>query len=289
MCQPTDAAVSTFLRTAQTYSRTGAIGERYMGSTRWTRTYSSIAVGSHSREYFHVGRGEGYSLSITLSSVSGGADADIDVYLFSYDQYTEWTAGRTATAVAQWRDQVSGARLLQSGLASGDYELVFLNTRDNYLSRTVSWTRSNTWDDNAYDALRAVYTALRARGLTYITISRSYFAGAFGQRVRLPAVALTDRSANCMDGSILFASLLEAAGIRPILIYVPGHVYMAVHSAPSGSDDLILPVETTMLGSNDFEAAFDYAINSYEADFSAGSNSNVDIAVQRARGITPIP
>ena len=59
--------------------------------------------------------------------------------------------------------------------------------------------------------------------------------------------------ANCIDGAVLFASLLEGSSLNAALVLVPGHAFVA-WEAWEGSDDWRF-LETTMIGGHDFEAA----------------------------------
>jgi hypothetical protein len=106
--------------------------------------------------------------------------------------------------------------------------------------------------------VKAVYQALKARHIAYVNSVISFGAGELEsmQRVRLPREALTHRSANCIDGTVLMASVLEAASLNPGIALVPGHAFLARETweAPSGTWDYL---ETTMIGSHDFEAAVD--------------------------------
>ncbi len=101
----------------------------------------------------------------------------------------------------------------------------------------------------------AIYRALREASLTYVN-SVLYFGvvpGVIGQRVRLPREALAVRSANCIDGAVLLASLLEAASLHPALVLVPGHAFLAWETRERSDDWDYL--ETTMVGSEPFERA----------------------------------
>ena len=77
--------------------------------------------------------------------------------------------------------------------------------------------------------------------------------GELTQRTRLPRESLSGRAANCIDGSVLFASLLEGSSLNAALVLVPGHAFVG-WEVWDGSDDWKF-LETTMIGSHDFEAA----------------------------------
>ncbi|GIK75363.1 MAG: hypothetical protein BroJett021_43510 [Chloroflexota bacterium] len=103
---------------------------------------------------------------------------------------------------------------------------------------------------------RAIFDALKQQaGITYVNslIAFNPDESARGQRVRLPRETLEEQQANCIDGTLLFASLLEAISINPALVIVPGHAFVGWETgANSGEWDYL---ETTMIGSNEFEDA----------------------------------
>jgi hypothetical protein len=103
--------------------------------------------------------------------------------------------------------------------------------------------------------VRATFNALKEAQIVYVNSVLSFGAteGTYLQRVRLPREALEQKSANCIDGTLLMASLLEAASLNPGLVLVPGHAFLAWETQDHSGDWDYL--ETTMIGSHDFEAA----------------------------------
>ena len=64
--------------------------------------------------------------------------------------------------------------------------------------------------------------------------------------MRLPRESLTAGTANCIDGAVLFASLLEGISLSPALVIIPGHALVAWETwEDSGEWDYL---ETTMIG-----------------------------------------
>jgi hypothetical protein len=107
------------------------------------------------------------------------------------------------------------------------------------------------------EQVKALFNALKVEGIVYINSVLSFGAtkGEYMQRVRLPRESLATQSANCIDGTVLMASLLEAASLNPGLVLVPGHAFLAWETQDaSGEWDFL---ETTMIGSHDFAAAHD--------------------------------
>jgi len=104
--------------------------------------------------------------------------------------------------------------------------------------------------------VRAIYTALQAdAGITYVnsTVNFNPDQSARSQRVRLPRQSLAEQQANCIDGVLLFASLLEAASLSPALVIIPGHALVAWETGKkSGHWEYI---ETTKIGKASFDEA----------------------------------
>jgi hypothetical protein len=102
--------------------------------------------------------------------------------------------------------------------------------------------------------VRAVFEALKARRIVYVNSVICFGAGPgeHMQRVRLPRESLAKRSANCIDGTVLFASVLEAASLSTAILIVPGHALLGWQIQDGGDWDYI---ETTLIESADFATA----------------------------------
>jgi hypothetical protein len=103
--------------------------------------------------------------------------------------------------------------------------------------------------------VKAIFEALKEQGIRYINSTLCFGAGQgdMMQRIRLPRESLDTKSANCIDGTVLIASILEAATLSPAIVLIPGHAFLAWERAENTSDWDYL--ETTMIGSHSFEDA----------------------------------
>lgn len=111
-------------------------------------------------------------------------------------------------------------------------------------------------DDNGVDEqVKAIFDALKAEEITYVSSVLSFGAtrGEYMQRIRLPRESLAMKSANCIDATVLMASVLEAASLNAGLVLVPGHAFVAWERQDGIGQWSFL--ETTMIGTHDFEAA----------------------------------
>jgi hypothetical protein len=138
--------------------------------------------------------------------------------------------------------------------------------------------------------VRALFQALHEAGIRYVNTVLDYGAaeGAATQRTRLPRESLACKSANCIDGAVLMASLLEAASLHAALVFVPGHAFVGWQTGDHSPDWCYL--ETTMIQGGDFEAAcqsgqlqYDEAKKHYESRLRL-----YRLPELRARGIYPM-
>jgi hypothetical protein len=145
---------------------------------------------------------------------------------------------------------------------------------------------------SAAQQAQAVWDALAARGLSYVNVATDSgtSANVSTQYVRFPDQSVRDKGANCVDASVLFASILRRIGLRPVLLFRPGHCFTGYYDAPEGGH--IVAFETTYLGSAPFAAAEEEGARELQSTLPfLGSQqySVVDIALCRQQGINPIP
>jgi len=152
------------------------------------------------------------------------------------------------------------------------------------------------------EQVQAIYNALkRDAGLAYVNSPLNFGKqeGQITQRVRLPVTSLHESQsrANCIDGTVLYASLLELANIDPLIAVVPGHAFVGwrIWEGLAQYDFL----ETTMTGGDDFEAALKAGNQQYEEAREKGYfgrelfDSNgfarlINVAACRTRQIYPL-
>jgi len=145
--------------------------------------------------------------------------------------------------------------------------------------------------DSVVRQMRAVWDALAARGLSYADLATT--SGAVPdvntQYVRFLDQTLHDQGANCVDASVLLASVFRRIGLRPVLIFKPGHCFIAVYDAAQGGQ--LIGLETTLLNAAPFGSAFSMGaqeLNNTIPHLDSPGYSSVDIAVARQAGVRPI-
>ena len=105
-------------------------------------------------------------------------------------------------------------------------------------------------DDAVYRQVWAVWQALTAHGIRYSGADPAIERGPreYSQRVRTLGETWRDRSANCIDGSVLIASVLQRIGLRSFLVLVPGHAFVGFYTDAEAQRAGFL--ETTLLGAD---------------------------------------
>jgi hypothetical protein len=136
----------------------------------------------------------------------------------------------------------------------------------------------------------ALYQSLREAGLTYINSVIDYGSpvGQVTQRTRLPRESLAGRSANCIDGAVLMASLLEGSSLNAAIVLIPGHAFVGWETW-DGSDDWKY-LETTMIGGHEFAEACQSGQKQYDQALKYGRTGLKvhKLTDLRARGIWPM-
>jgi len=78
--------------------------------------------------------------------------------------------------------------------------------------------------------MKSVYEGLRTFDMEYVSDTKSMGNNLTYnyQRVKLPKNVLEERSGNCIELSCLFASVFEAMGLYPVIVFPPGHAMVGV-------------------------------------------------------------
>ena len=152
--------------------------------------------------------------------------------------------------------------------------------------------------ERVWDVVSAVWSAVTGLRLSY-TLPPASFEIA-GQKIRTPGSVLEGGVATCLDSAVLFAAVLEQAGLNPLVVFTTGHAFVGVWLQPVefsslltdeaaairrrfDIDDLLL-FETT-LATNDPPAKLSEAI-AYarrQVDENAQSLFQMAVDIRRAR------
>ena len=122
----------------------------------------------------------------------------------------------------------------------------------------------------------ALWYELQKRNFRYSSVSYSSLSSnvVYAQRVRTFEDALNSSQINCVDGSVLFASLLRAINITPVLVQMPGHMFVGYYTDSAKKNLTFL--ETTMIGDVDLDDYFpDEKLDSTRTTKSQGEMSRL--------------
>jgi hypothetical protein len=134
---------------------------------------------------------------------------------------------------------------------------------------------------------RAIYNAIKQQGISYVKSSITFGGNtSVSQRVRMPRESINYSSANCIDASVMFASLFENLAMDPIVVLVPGHAYVGVRVAQGSQHYLFIDV--ALVG----RSTYDVAVHSAEAGlakYGPSQITRIPIDSARNQGIYPMP
>lgn len=98
----------------------------------------------------------------------------------------------------------------------------------------------------------AVWNVLQRRHIHYSSVATPsvHSDQAYTQTVRFIGQAWGSQQANCVDGSVLFASVLYKIGLQPLLIRTPDHMFLGYYVKPrtSTAPGKLEFLETTLVG-----------------------------------------
>jgi len=176
--------------------------------------------------------------------------------------------------------------------------------------------------DDVMRQVFAIWNVLQRRGVTYSSITRPSGDSEIvhSQHVRFLDESVRFAQANCVDGTVLFASILYKIDLAPVLVIKPGHMFLGVNlSRPTtGQRPNMIFLETTLIGNpglksfrknwifltesgyRDSESyrQFIHAVNVGNQTFQSMANALaahqpsfqvIDIAAARKSGIAAIP
>jgi hypothetical protein len=156
-------------------------------------------------------------------------------------------------------------------------------------------------DHKVWDRMKAIYNAVADYyHVTYVATGTDFVPreeeeqGFTLQRLKLPYEVLESHSGMCVELSTLFASAFEKILLRPIIVTIPGHVYVGVPISWDSTTYYFL--EGTMVGRYSFEEAvqvgnkefMEEALEHIEED-RLDAYFWLDVSEARQEGIWPIP
>ena len=138
--------------------------------------------------------------------------------------------------------------------------------------------------------VRALSAALQQSGkLTYAPALVESVAGSDYQQVRLPRECLTDGLANCLEGVLLYCSLLEAMGLQAAVVWSREHAIVGWRES-GATDAAWFYLDTTKVDQGAFEQAMEWGTLFVEENQGkpAAEFGILPIRDLRAQNITPL-
>jgi len=192
-----------------------------------------------------------------------------------------------------WGDQFKFAPFIASWVTPHDLNVEKLLASAKELAPGRRLPGYEDWKDAAEQEVsttiqaRAIFNAVKKSGVSYVKSSITFGGNSdWSQRVRMPSESLGESSANCIDASVVFASLFENLGMDPEVVLVPGHAYIGVKVAKDSQRYLF--IDAALVGRFTFDAAVKSAEHGL-AKFAPGEITNINIDEARDRGIFPLP
>lgn len=238
------------------YDRLRAITQPVPVNVNWKLTVNDKPAGSQMR-------------TATLRSVY---DAPIQARTARGPENLSWVFAAYVTEDAPWIDKI-----LQDAL------------QRRFVRQFVGY-QGTTRD--VEQQVEAVYNALKQRGIRYssITASSNVSQKVFSQVVRFPRDSIANAQANCIDGTVLMASIFRKIGLDAFIILGPGHAMVGY--SPNGDPRQVNVIETTMLGDYRFAEALRQG-NARFADWMTNHRQApqfkiIRVADARQQGVMPI-
>ncbi|HHU01816.1 MAG TPA: hypothetical protein GXZ91_01605 [Christensenellaceae bacterium] len=149
----------------------------------------------------------------------------------------------------------------------------------------------NDEDGTVWDRLQAIWKAQEEYGIIYVSTPVAFSEG-YKQRIRTPYDVLEQKSGNCIETTLLYASAVEALKLESAIILIPGHAYIAVRMDQTNAKYYF--IETTLIGRAPFDRAVASGRENWEEDklhFDADEPYYHWINIHEARemGVLPMP
>jgi hypothetical protein len=168
----------------------------------------------------------------------------------------------------------------------------FITPSDSAMGNYASFIRTTAREDSteylpdALEAAMQVYHSLASLGLLYQPDPTAPFAEVQGDTlvvdsVSLPRETLKNITGDCDDITVLYNTVLEAAGVQTGIVTVPGHIYAAVNTGVSPREyarvhpdramsinhdgSLWILIEITMIGRASFLEAWQTGMRQWSA------------------------
>jgi hypothetical protein len=183
-----------------------------------------------------------------------------------------------------WCEMLRGMPHLLASFTAGNDPV--MHAAAELARRTAGGASPRDGDKEATRFLKAAYDLMR-RNVAYEPARGTDIDGVPSQYLKYGRDVLRTKQGTCINTSILYASMAEAAGLDPAIVVIPGHAFAAVRLPRSRK---LLFVETTG-GTVTANVPFDLACKVAREEFAKAAKSGllmiVSISELRAMGVAP--
>ncbi|MDM1299330.1 DUF4011 domain-containing protein [Empedobacter falsenii] len=182
-------------------------------------------------------------------------------------------------------------------------EAVNLLESNGYLTQFEGYQSNDK--DRVLQVVSSIYKTIQNHKIVYSAMPASFEKS--GQRIRLIDKVITTNFGNCIDLSLLFASILEAVDLNPIIVITSGHAFVGFWLEDKRFDSMInfditalnkrtakgikqiALIETTNLCKGN-DIPFSQAMDNAEKQLLADDNFllSIDVKNTRSYGIRPL-
>ncbi|MGQ0599022.1 hypothetical protein [Aquabacterium sp.] len=109
------------------------------------------------------------------------------------------------------------------------------------------WIGTQGTEQQTLEQVWAIWYLFQRNKFTYssVTTVSDTRTDLFSQTIRPLSQSVRTQQANCIDGTVLFASILRKIGIEPMIVLIPGHAFLGFFTDAAQRQPRFL--ETTML------------------------------------------
>ena len=219
-------------------------------------------------------------ICITMVSVTNS----ISLTAMTYANFNLFTAGKTPTLLLD-KTVATNDKHCFSAASTGWYNIVYEPWW--IFDETITRSRDASHHEVVNYQGEAIFNTLKEMKLTYVSTPGGTTWWNAIQNINFPTETISSTGGNCIDGTLVFASAFEALGMRPLIIFRPGHAYIGVYLWTN--EDIVLLIETTLVGTGTYSYAQAEAGKDFAKYQALGSLTTLDIEKSRQNGITPAP
>ena len=190
-----------------------------------------------------------------------------------------------SSKIATWFDRFRNAPHLIAAFSTPNDPVI--HDVVGMVSKATGGLNATGSDEQAMVFLGTLYNLLR-QNISYEGAAGGDHGSKHFQYLKYGRDVLRTRSGTCINLSIFYASVCEAAGLEPYIVLVPGHAFVGI-KLPASKQDIF--VETTLCGggtketSSSFHFALESALKKYQESQLLGFFYEIDLKNLHKKGV----